>query len=75
MAEEETPAPRPRKHLVSIRGAGDVILFAIGAAGAAWELFVNSSSNPYVYALIFALLRLGSSALDKIEDLVNVRKR
>lgn len=51
----------------SWRGIGDGLLFAIGAAGAAWEIFHDHSQNYYIYALIIALLRLGSGVLDKLE--------
>lgn len=41
----------------------EAILFTIGAAGAAWEIFYDQSSNVYVFALIVALLRLGSGSI------------
>jgi hypothetical protein len=67
MAQQEQPQKTPR---FPIRGVGDFVLFSIGAAGAIWEIFVDQSSNPYIYALIFAMLRLGTSILDKVESYV-----
>jgi hypothetical protein len=49
------------------RAWADAILFSIGAAGAAWEIFWDHSQNYFVYALIFALLRLGAGILDKAQ--------
>jgi hypothetical protein len=49
------------------RAWADGILFVIGAAGAAWEIFWDHSENYFVYALIFALLRLGAGILDKFQ--------
>lgn len=46
------------------RWVPDAILFSIGAAGAAWEIFYDQSDNLYVFALIVALLRLGGGTLD-----------
>lgn len=53
------------------RGAADVVLFGIGAAGAAWEIFWDQSNNLYVFALIVALLRLGSGALETARQVLN----
>lgn len=39
-------------------------MFSLGIAGAAWEIFRDHSQNYYIYALIFALLRVGQGALD-----------
>lgn len=39
-------------------------MFGLGLAGAAWEIFSDHSQNYYIYALIFALLRVGQGALD-----------
>ena len=52
----------------------DAILFTIGAAGAAWEIFYDQSQNVYVFALIVALLRLGSGAFDAARELLGGRK-
>lgn len=63
MGHDQQPAAR-------WRGAADIVLFMIGAAGAAWEIFYDQSENLYVFALIVALLRLGSGALDAASRLV-----
>lgn len=49
---------------------GNAILFLIGASGAVWEIFHDRSQNPYVYALILALLRLGSNLLERVGDVL-----
>lgn len=46
------------------RAVADSIMFSLGIAGAAWEIFRDHSRNYYIYALIFALLRVGQGALD-----------
>lgn len=57
-----------RREPIKWRSVGDAVLFGIGAAGAAWEIFVDQTSNYYVFALIVALLRLGSGLLDKARE-------
>ena len=46
------------------RALADTLMFSLGIAGAAWEIFRDHSQNYYIYALIFALLRVGQGALD-----------